>query len=638
MMGAGKSTQRIVLPGRAEAPAAEAAPMAAGTVALPAAMLIRVLPPEILSMPPKAFEESPDANQECALPLGLILPQLPSGKIEMTVQDVVPHIPRSCLKSDGEIAEHLSKIINLPLMDVVMRIPPDVLAIRPDQKDVDAAVLNMADPFTEQILAEQAAAARAAKAAAAAAAEPAASKIIEESEVPAAEEFVPQVETPAVEEVEAVPEPVAEAPIPEPFAADPFIPEPAPEPEPEPQAEPAPEPEPFTAAVPEAAAASGPWSQSDDFKKLLAEAEAAVGEALEEPASEAAPVETAAAAPEASVPEAVPPAPAASPATHKDSSQFKFVPATRAPQTQAHAGSSATAPLPDFRSKPAVPPPATRSLAPEPKPLVPPTVPLAVEPKVPAPLAPPPPPPPVPAPMAKAPASPPVPVAPAPVLPARTEFKETDLRPVPQPGDMLNIDLNSCTVDDLQRVPGCPKSLAESIVQYRERHGTFQQLEDLLRVPGITPVTFALLTGYNEPLPPKPPMSVNELLGFPNSKEVSFKEIADKVMLWPEITGCVLGDRQGLPLVGMLPASLDTKAVMAFAPKMFASVNGSFGEFTGREADEIALPMKDGGFHFFHHEELYIVVTTTRRQLARRQAGVLRKLVREIVRTRKSKP
>ena len=61
-----------------------------------------------------------------------------------------------------------------------MRIPPDLLALRPDQKDVDASVINMADPFTEEILREQAETARRQSGA----------NIIEESQAPQ-EEFVP---------------------------------------------------------------------------------------------------------------------------------------------------------------------------------------------------------------------------------------------------------------------------------------------------------------------------------------------------------------------------------------------------------------------------------------------------------------
>jgi len=137
------------------------------------------------------FEASGAAATEVGLPMNMILSQLPSGKVEMPLSDLVPHFPAGYLQPTESIASYLPTLINLPLMDVVMRIPPDLLALRPDQKDVDAAVINMADPFTEEILREQAEAARRA----AAAAQPQ-TNIIDESQVPQAEEFVPQAQQP----------------------------------------------------------------------------------------------------------------------------------------------------------------------------------------------------------------------------------------------------------------------------------------------------------------------------------------------------------------------------------------------------------------------------------------------------------
>src|SRR6202034_2666677 len=117
---------------------------------------------------------------EIGLPMNTILSQLPSGKVEMTLQELVPHFPPGFLQPTESITNYLSHIVSLPLMDVVMRIPPDLLALRPDQKDVDSSVINMADPFTEEILREQAETAR----------RQSQPNIIEESQAPQ-EEFVP---------------------------------------------------------------------------------------------------------------------------------------------------------------------------------------------------------------------------------------------------------------------------------------------------------------------------------------------------------------------------------------------------------------------------------------------------------------
>ena len=51
------------------------------------------------------------------------------------------------------------------------------------------------------------------------------------------------------------------------------------------------------------------------------------------------------------------------------------------------------------------------------------------------------------------------------------------------PGEKL--DLNTATVEELQRLPGIGEKLAQAIVSFREQNGPFQTAEDLLQVPGI---------------------------------------------------------------------------------------------------------------------------------------------------------
>jgi DNA uptake protein ComE-like DNA-binding protein len=176
-----------------------------GRINLPIGMILRCLPPEVLAADISEFDASGAAATEIGLPMNLILGQLPSGKVEMTLQELVPHFPPGYLQPTESITSYLPNLINLPLMDVVMRIPPDLLALRPDQKDVDAAVINMADPFTEEILREQAQAA----------ARNTETNIIDESQVPATEEFVPRDQAPAPKSFITTPppRPVAPAPI-----------------------------------------------------------------------------------------------------------------------------------------------------------------------------------------------------------------------------------------------------------------------------------------------------------------------------------------------------------------------------------------------------------------------------------------
>ena len=47
------------------------------------------------------------------------------------------------------------------------------------------------------------------------------------------------------------------------------------------------------------------------------------------------------------------------------------------------------------------------------------------------------------------------------------------------------ININKATANDLQKLPGIGPSLAKQIVAYREKHGPFRRVEDLLAIKGI---------------------------------------------------------------------------------------------------------------------------------------------------------
>ena len=53
------------------------------------------------------------------------------------------------------------------------------------------------------------------------------------------------------------------------------------------------------------------------------------------------------------------------------------------------------------------------------------------------------------------------------------------------------LNLNIATAGELETLPGIGPGLAQSIVEYRESHGPFAAVEDLLLVPGIGPSRLA---------------------------------------------------------------------------------------------------------------------------------------------------
>lgn len=58
------------------------------------------------------------------------------------------------------------------------------------------------------------------------------------------------------------------------------------------------------------------------------------------------------------------------------------------------------------------------------------------------------------------------------------------------------VDLNSATVEQLAQLPGIGPATAEAIVQFREKSGPFQRVEDLLAVRRISEARFKKLRPY----------------------------------------------------------------------------------------------------------------------------------------------
>ena len=54
--------------------------------------------------------------------------------------------------------------------------------------------------------------------------------------------------------------------------------------------------------------------------------------------------------------------------------------------------------------------------------------------------------------------------------------------------DLLNI--NTASAEDLDSLPGIGPTTAQKIVDYRDQHGPFEHIEDIMNVAGIGPATF----------------------------------------------------------------------------------------------------------------------------------------------------
>jgi competence ComEA-like helix-hairpin-helix protein len=187
----------------------------------------------------------------------------------------------------------------------------------------------------------------------------------------------------------------------------------------------------------------------------------------------------------------------------------------------------------------------------------------------------------------------------------------------------MALNLNNCTPDELLKIPGCTRLLADSIVRYRAKSGSFKKLEDLLEVPGMNNAAYSALTGE---APPQSGVSQSlaDLLGFPAEQKVTLKDVTDRIGCWPDVTGCVLSQKSGLHLVGHVPGGFDRSAIVAFAPKMFDAINKSFGEIAGKETDELIIPATGTSFHIFRSHDLYLIILCRLPQMPDRHAKIAR--------------
>ena len=58
------------------------------------------------------------------------------------------------------------------------------------------------------------------------------------------------------------------------------------------------------------------------------------------------------------------------------------------------------------------------------------------------------------------------------------------------------LDLNTASLSDLTRLPGIGETKAQAILDWREAHGPFRAVEDLLSVDGIGEKTWETLRPY----------------------------------------------------------------------------------------------------------------------------------------------
>lgn len=61
---------------------------------------------------------------------------------------------------------------------------------------------------------------------------------------------------------------------------------------------------------------------------------------------------------------------------------------------------------------------------------------------------------------------------------------------------MLSININTATKSELMQLPGIGESKAESILAYRQEHGSFTTIEDIMQISGIKEAVYSQIKDY----------------------------------------------------------------------------------------------------------------------------------------------
>jgi len=91
-------------------------------------------------------------------------------------------------------------------------------------------------------------------------------------------------------------------------------------------------------------------------------------------------------------------------------------------------------------------------------------------------------------------------------LPDQTAPSPALRTPAPrkQPPTAGSINLNTASIQELERLPGIGEAYARRVIAYRDEHGAFTSIDDLMNVKGIGPKKLEKLRLYLTVIPPAP--------------------------------------------------------------------------------------------------------------------------------------
>jgi len=187
------------------------------------------------------------------------------------------------------------------------------------------------------------------------------------------------------------------------------------------------------------------------------------------------------------------------------------------------------------------------------------------------------------------------------------------------------VDLNRCTVEDLQTIQGVGPALAKRIIEFRDARGKFTSLEELRKIPGIGRKTFRALAGAE-------PRALNRLLGVEHDCELSLQEIVRLTSALPGVDGCMLAMSDGLFLTGQLPQQFDQNTISVFAPQLFKKVGRYARELRVGQIRRFTIFTDQQPLSIFRAGEVYLIVIHDTRHFSKALLRRCERISQEIAR------
>jgi competence ComEA-like helix-hairpin-helix protein len=187
------------------------------------------------------------------------------------------------------------------------------------------------------------------------------------------------------------------------------------------------------------------------------------------------------------------------------------------------------------------------------------------------------------------------------------------------------VNLNRCTVEDLVAIEGVGPALAKRIIEHRDANGPFQSLEDLRAVPGVGRKTFRALAGAKA-------RSLNKLLGVEHENELTLQEIVKLTGALPGVDGCLLAMADGVFLTGNLPQHLEQNTVSAFAPQLFKKVGRYTRELRVGQVQRMTIFTDQQPMSIFEAGDVYLIIVHDKRRFSKALLRQLERVSQEIAR------